>query len=302
MSERARAEAALIAMTAVWGTTFLLVKDALDGISTVAFLALRFTAATASLVIFSRRGLATGMLADPLAWRGGLRAGVCLAVAYVCQTAGLRWTTPSKSAFLTSVCTVLVPVLGALVFRSKPRAIELGGVALAMVGMALLTSPAGSTLERGEALTLGCAVAFAGHILVTGHYAGRAGLNAFSLLQMATATLIFWIAVPWIEPIHVQPTWPLALAILVTGVVCTALGFTVQAWAQQHSSPTRVALIFALEPVAAAAAAYVFTGEVLPPSGMLGALLILGGVLAVEVKPSRRYISGTDSSIPPERA
>ena len=286
LSERARAEAALITVTLIWGATFTLVKQALGDVSTVAFLAIRFTIATAAVALFSRRALQTGMLADPLAWQGGWRAGLCLALGYLCQTSGLRWTTPSKSAFLTSLCTVMVPVLSALILRRLPRGIEIVGVVLAMAGVYLLTAPASTgALGRGELLTLACAAAFAGHILVTGHYAGRAGLNAFSLLQLGTAALFFWAALPWLEPLHLRLTWRVALAVLLTGVVCTAVAFTVQAWTQRHSSPTRVALIFALEPVSAAATSYLFAGEVLAPLAMLGALLILAGVLAVELKP-----------------
>ena len=292
--ERARAEAALIAITLVWGASFTLVKEALADASTVAFLAIRFTAATAAVAFFSRRGLAAGMLTDPLAWQGGWRAGVFLAVAYLCQTAGLRWTTASKSAFLTSLCIVLVPLLAAGVYRVMPGGAEVVGILLAAAGMILLTNPAqvltGET-GWGELLTIACAAAFAGHILTTGRYAARAGLSALSLVQLGTASLLFWAALPWLEPVRVRPTWRLGAAILITAVVCTAMAFTVQAWAQRHTSATRVALIFALEPVSAAVASYVFAGEVLPAAGIVGGLLILAGVLVVEWRPSRRNLS-----------
>ncbi len=298
MSERARAEAALLAVTLIWGMSFTLVKNALDDASTLAFLAIRFTAATGALTLFSRRGLATGMLADPLAWQGGWRAGLCLAAAYLCQTAGLRWTTPSKSAFLTSLCAALVPVLAAIVYRKLPRGLEIAGVMLAISGTGLLTLSPGQTSGgsswmpgHGELLTLGGAVGFAGHILVTGHYAGRAGLNAFSLLQLATATVMFWLWLPWLEPFYWRVTPRLAVAIAVTGVVCTALAFTIQAWAQRHSSATRTALIFSMEPVSAAATSYLVAGEILTPIAVLGAGLIMAGVLTVELGPGTRDIS-----------
>ena len=280
MSERARAEAALLAVTLIWGMSFTLVKSALDDASTLAFLAIRFTAATGALTLFSRRGLATGMLADPLAWQGGWSAGLCLAAAFLCQTAGLRWTTPSKSAFLTSLCAALVPVLAAIIYRKLPRGLEIAGVMLAISGTGLLTLSPGQAgggnwmPGHGELLTLGGAVGFAGHILVTGHYAGRAGLNAFSLLQLATATVMFWLWLPWLEPFYWRVTPRLAVAIALTGVVCTALAFTIQAWAQRHSSATRTALIFSVEPVSAAATSYLVAGEILTPIAVLGAGLI----------------------------
>ncbi len=297
MSERARAEAALLAVTLIWGMSFTLVKNALDDASTLAFLAIRFTAATGALTLFSRRALATGMLADPLAWQGGWRAGLCLAAAYLCQTSGLRWTTPSKSAFLTSLCTALVPILAAIFYRKLPRGLEIAGVMLAVSGTGLLTLTPGQTgggswmPGHGELLTLGCALGFAGHILVTGHYAGRAGLNAFSLLQLATATLLFWLWLPWSEPFYWRVTPRLAVALAVTGVVCTAVAFSVQAWAQRHTSATRAALIFSMEPVSAAVTSYLVAGEILAPIAMLGAGLILAGVLVVELGPGTRDIS-----------
>jgi drug/metabolite transporter (DMT)-like permease len=294
VSERARAEAALLAVTLVWGVSFTLVKNALGDVSTMAFLAIRFTVASGAIALFSRRALATGMLADPLAWRGGWRAGLCLAVAYVCQTSGLRWTTPSRSAFLTSLCTALVPVLAAVLYRRLPRGMEILGVLLAVSGTGLLTLTPGQAgggfgmPGRGELLTLGCAVAFAGHILVTGHYAGRAGLNAFSLIQLVVATLFFWLWLPWFEPFYVRATPRLAVAVAVTGLICTAVAFTVQAWAQRHTSPTRAALIFSMEPVSAAATSYLVAGETLTPLALTGAGLIVAGVLAVELRPLSR--------------
>ncbi len=299
--ERARAEAALIAVTAVWGASFTLVKEALGDASTLLFLAIRFTVATAAVAWFSRRTLAPGgMLVDPLAWQGGWRAGLCLAVAYLCQTSGLRWTTPSKSAFLTSLCTVLVPLLGACIYRRLPQRVEAVGILLAVAGMVLLTDFTWMSLGGagwGELLTIAGAVAFAAHTLTIGHHASRVGLTAFSLLQLGTATLLFWVAIPWYAPIRVRPSWRLAVAILVTGVICTAVGFTAQAWAQRLTPATRVALIFALEPVSAAAASYLFDGEILPAAGMAGALLILAGVLVVEWRPRGRNLANGPASI-----
>jgi drug/metabolite transporter (DMT)-like permease len=108
---------------------------------------------------------------------------------------------------------------------------------------------------------------------------------------------VFLVALPWFEPIRFRVTWRLLAALLVTGVVCTAVAFTIQAWAQQRTPAARVALIFALEPVSAAIVSYVVGGEVLQASGVLGALLILAGVLVVELKPGQRNISTAVPSI-----
>lgn len=291
---RLRADLALLAVTFVWGMSFTVVKSALDDASTVVFLAIRFVTAVLAVAWFSRRHLRTGSLADPLAWRGGPWAGLCLAVAYLAQTSGLRETTASKSAFITSLCTALVPFFGALVYKSVPRPGELIGVALAILGMGFLTvipqqleqGFGAFDIARGELLTLAGAAAFAAHILVTGHFAGRAGLSAFSLLQLATAALLFLLVLPWLGPPVLRLTPRLAGAVLLTSVLCTAVGFTVQAWAQRHTTPTRAGLIFATEPVSAAATSYLVAGETLPAAGWVGAALIVTGVIAVELKPA----------------
>jgi len=287
VTERARAELALFAVTMVWGASFTLVKAALGDAGTVVFLLLRFTLATTILALFARRALAAGLMMDPLAWQGGWRAGLCLATAYLCQTGGLRYTTAGKSAFITALCTVLVPFFAAAVYHTKPQRSELTGVAVAMLGMGLLTIPgADASLGRGEWLALGGAVAFAAHIVITGHYAGRAGVNAFSLLQLGVAAAIFLAALPWFEPVRLEVTPRLLAALAVTALLCTAVAFTVQAWAQRHTTPTRAGLIFATEPVSAAAMAWFAAGETLPPLGWAGAALVLAGVVAVELKPA----------------
>jgi drug/metabolite transporter (DMT)-like permease len=152
--------------------------------------------------------------------------------------------------------------------------------------MSLMTleGPIGS-MNRGDVLTLGCAVAYAGHIVTLGHFSEKMSFETLSVIQVATAAVLagalFW----WAEPARI--TWgpSLVAAILVTGLLCTAWAFTVQAWAQQYTSSARTALIFTLEPVFAWLTSYLFVGEGLSARAAAGAALILGGVLLVETKP-----------------
>jgi drug/metabolite transporter (DMT)-like permease len=218
--------------------------------------------------------------------RGGVLAGLLLGVAYFLQTAGLRITTPTKSAFLTSLCVVLVPLLGAIVYKKVPRWIEGFGVLMAFAGTALLASPGSSPMgiNTGDVMTVGCALAFAFHILVMGQYAPRADIARLATLQLGVAAVALGSFV-WVEPFHLRWTGRLMAALAVTSVVCTALAFAIQAWAQRHTSPTRAALIMSMEPVSAAATSYLVTGESLAPSGILGAAMILAGVVVVEWKP-----------------
>jgi drug/metabolite transporter (DMT)-like permease len=280
-----RADLALAGVTFIWGATFVLVKQALADASTLLFLAIRFTIASAALALAfrplpSKFAKGRGLLA------GGALTGLCLFAGYAFQTAGLRYTSAPKSAFITGMSIVIVPVLATLVQRKAPHLSEALGVAAAAVGMALMTLP-GATLEvnRGDLLTFWCAVAFAVHILLVGHYAPKLGFEALALTQIATAAALGLGAFWWAEAPAIAWRPGVVIALAVTGLLATALAFAVQAWAQQYTSPTRTALIFALEPVFAWATSFVLAGELLSRRASLGALLILVGILLVELKP-----------------
>jgi len=280
-----RADLALAGIALIWGATFVMVKEALQDASTLLFLALRFSLASVALGLVFRTCYG-GFFAGRRTLKAGLLAGICLFAGYLLQTFGLRYTTASKSAFLTGLSIVLVPLLGSAVYRTVPHASEWLGVVVAMAGMGLLTLHGDSIgIGFGDLLTLGCAVAFAAHILVVGHYSRKVGFEGLSLIQITTAASIALATFWWIEPPRVQWTPGLLAALGVTGLLATALAFTVQAWAQKHTTATHTALIFALEPVFAWVTSYVVAGERLSARAGLGAVLILGGILLVEVKP-----------------
>jgi drug/metabolite transporter (DMT)-like permease len=282
---RWRADLALVAMTFIWGATFVVVKSALENASTFLFLTLRFTLATVALgLVF--RPLPSRFASGRSILKGGAIAGSFLFLGYAFQTMGLRHTTPSKSAFITGLSIVMVPVMAALVQRRAPALREAVGVFVATVGMAFMTLDFHSLeIAYGDALTLLCAAGFALHILVVGHYAPKTGFSALALVQIAVAAALSGATFWWIEPVIIRWTPGVVLAVLVTGLLATALAFSVQAWAQQYTTPTRTALIFALEPVFAAVTSFLVAGELLSPQGSAGAALILGGILLVELKP-----------------
>lgn len=273
----------LIAICLVWGATFTVIKTALDDVSPVLFLALRFGVATLALWLLIR-------------WRGPLRlqlsslgAGALLGLAlfggYVFQTIGLRFTTPSRSAFLTGLFIVMVPLLAAVAVRRRPSRSEAAGVLLAFLGMALLSGPLGeSQTARGDMLTIVCAVCYAVHILLLGHFARIHDSRALALLQVGVTFLLSLGTCFWVEPVRFVPSWRLWMAVVFTGLLATALAFLVQTWAQRVTSPTRTALIFSLEPVFAWGTAFVVLGEQLGGWSAVGALLILTGVVAVELR------------------
>jgi drug/metabolite transporter (DMT)-like permease len=277
-----RADLALAFNTLIWGSTFVLVKRALDDASALLFVAIRFSLATIVMALVFRRRWTWAAGPPP----GGILAGVCLFGGYAFQTAGLNLTTPSKAAFLTGLTVVMVPLLGSLVYRVYPHFSEAIGVVIATVGMGLMTlqGDAGG-VARGDALVILCALAFAAHIVVLGHYSKMASFEPLAVWQLGTTAALALAGFWWIEKPFFHPSPILWLAVLVSSLLSTALAFTVQAWAQQVTTATRAALIFALEPVVAWIFAFTIMGERLPAKAILGAVLILTGILVAELKP-----------------
>jgi len=276
----------LIAVALIWGTTFVLVKQALAGVSTLLFLTLRFAIATLALAFIFRKEFREPNVRRAV--RGGLIAGCFLFSGYVLQTFGLKYTSASKTGFLTGLYIPLVPLFSSLIYKKIPRMSELMGVLAAFTGMALMTiQKSFLDIGLGDLLVALCAVAYAFHILVLGRFAGSANLGVLTVVQIATAAALsastFW----WAEPVHIQWSAGLWIVLLVTGLLATALAFAVQTWAQRYSSPTRTALIFSMEPVFAWATSYLFAGEVLSKRAAVGGVLILAGILMVELKPAR---------------
>jgi drug/metabolite transporter (DMT)-like permease len=285
------ADAALVWNALVWGATFVVVKAALLDISPILFLALRFSLATAvllPLLAWRRRGSKRREPA-PRVWRtvgAGALAGVFLFSGYVTQTIGLRFTSAPKSAFITGLCSVMVPLLAALVYRSKPQISEVIGLTVAAAGLFLMTfRGVAGAINPGDLLTFFCAIGFAAHIVVLGHFAESMSFDLLSVTQVGTAAVLslstFWC----VERPFVRWRPGLVGAILVTGLLATALAFTIQTWAQRYASSTRTGLIYTLEPVFAWITSFLLAGEGLPGRAAAGAVLILGGVIFAELKP-----------------
>ncbi|HMD48401.1 MAG TPA: DMT family transporter [Bryobacteraceae bacterium] len=282
-------DGSLVAVTLIWGATFVLVKQALADVSTLLFLTLRFSiAAVALAIIFHKEFRAPEARAS---LRRGVIAGLFLFGGYVLQTAGLQFTSASKAGFITGMYVPLVPIIGGLVLQKLPQISELIGIAIACAGMILLTVQKDIfNISRGDLLVLGCAAAYSCHILILGRFAPQSNVGVLTVAQIATGALIgaatFW----WIEPVRLAWSGNVWLALGVTSLLATALAFFVQTWAQRFSSPTRTVLIFSLEPVFAWLTSYLITGEVLSGRGVAGAVLILAGILVVELKPIRRHV------------
>src|SRR5579884_532398 len=203
---RWKAEIALAFVALVWGSTFVVVKSALAEISTVYFLALRFGIATlAMLVMFWRPFQRSSGRAIRAGIAAGALAGLFLWLGYLLQTFGLKYTTAGKSGFITGFYIALVPLLGAVIYRRWPPAREFAGIAVAMAGIAVLTFPRHNSFQinRGDLLTLGCALVFAIHILVLGYYSQRELVPAVALGQIACCAVLSLMSLAWESPVAV---------------------------------------------------------------------------------------------------
>jgi len=246
---RWQADLSLALVALIWGTTFVVVKRALNEISTVYFLALRFgLASVCMLVLFMPAFLRADRATVRTGLQGGAAAGLLLWLGYLLQTFGLKFTTAGKSGFLTGFYIVLVPPLGALLYGRWPQFRELAAIVIAGTGMVVMTFPSirgKMAVNLGDLLTIGCAVAFAGHILVLSHYSKRGQVQAVALGQIVTAALLSTGSLLLERPVA-RWSSKVIFALVLTAIFATAVAFAIQTWGQRYTTATRTALIFAL--------------------------------------------------------
>jgi drug/metabolite transporter (DMT)-like permease len=266
-----------VGVTVLWGATFTLVRDLLEKIPPFLYISLRFWIAAATVGAF---GGFRGLTKDDV--RAGTIIGVPLFVGYATQAVGQQYTSPSNAGFITGLFVVATPVIATILYRTIPSWPAVTGVALATLGLYLLAAPSGH-LHKGDALLLGTAVAFAFHVMAIGHLSpGRSALRLVAVQSVVAAI----IATAWtLGAEHHRPpgadagSW---FVIALTGVFATAVGFFVQTRAQQHTSPTRTAVILTAEPVFAGIFGYVLAGDRLGARGYAGAALIVAAIVVSE--------------------
>jgi drug/metabolite transporter (DMT)-like permease len=270
--------AALVVVTAIWGVTFVQMKDALELYPLFAFLAVRFLIAVVTLAIPVAPRLRSLGRSGTLA---GAALGSLLAAGYGLQTAGLERTTVSAAGFVTGMYVVLTPVFALLLFRMRAGAAVWIGVVLAAAGLAMLSGvSAGSTI--GDLLVLGAAALYALQIVLMERFAPRYDPLAFTTVEMATAFVGFAaiaVAAGQLEFPRGATVWG---ALLVTGIFASALAYLVQAWAQQRTSANRTALVFALEPVFAGIFGFALAGDRLGALGWTGCAVIMCAIAVAE--------------------
>jgi drug/metabolite transporter (DMT)-like permease len=268
----------LVLVTAVWGWTFVLVKDAISHYPTLPFLAARFALAGLVMVLVVHR---------PPAWRVlrvGVPIGLALAAGYFLQTVGLQTTSAGNAGLLTGLLVLFTPLIdGVLGVRIPPRTIVSAVVALA--GTVLLTGAGFALPGIGDLLVVGCAFCFALHIVLLSRWAPGAPPAALAMVQMLTVAVLFGgLSLPQLTP----PPSGVWFAILITGVLASALAFLIQTWAQTHISASRTALILATEPAWALLAAVVLAGQRFGLVQGIGAALLVVAIIGHEALAARR--------------
>lgn len=284
---------ALLFVSFIWGATFVVVQNAMSFVGPFTFNGIRFLFAGIILLfvqmIFSKKSSKQDIKQSSLA---GLIVGFFLCVGYVLQTFGLLYTTSSKAGFLTGLSIVMVPILSFIFLKQKATIFILLGIAVATAGLYLLTAGDSFQLNIGDILVLGCAVAFAAHILVNGFFSKKISPLLLSTSQVLAvgmfSSICAFLFEDW-EKLFSVALWTnssFLFALFLTSLFATSIAFFIQTSAQKHTSPTRVAIIFAMEPVFAALTGVLVANEQLSISAIIGCLCIFLGMVFVEL-PSK---------------
>jgi drug/metabolite transporter (DMT)-like permease len=268
----------LVAVTAVWGWTFVVVQNAIAIYGVIPFLAVRFVLAGAALAPI----YATKLTRRSLVVGGGI--GLVLAAGYLFQTTGLLFTTPTNSGLITGLFVVFAPLADRLLFGANVSRQVVVAVALSLLGMVLLAGGGPEGANWGDLLTLLCAAALGLHIALLSRYAASHDAGALTLAQLLSIALLFVILWPFFAPVSL-PTPEVWVALLVTGLLASAGAFLVQTTVQQHIPAARTAIILTMEPVFAALFGYWLAGDRLVAVQILGALMILSALVIGEVVP-----------------
>ncbi|WP_323097425.1 DMT family transporter [Intrasporangium sp. YIM S08009] len=283
MSRTLPATAALLAATAVWGSTFIITKDSLDELDPASFLTWRFGIGAAALLLV--RGATVARLTRSELRRSGL-LGVALAGGFLLQTSGLQHTLAGVSGFLTGAAVILTPVVAALVFTEQVGRAGWVAVALSTVGIAALAGGVGTPSVLGAALTLGGAACFAVHITGLSQWATRENAYGMTAVSVTVAAVLCAACAMATERGITVPATPDAWeAVLYLGIVATCIGFVVQAWAQSALTATAAAVVMTMEPVFAAVLAAAVGEAGLGWAGWAGGLLVIAGMTLAELGP-----------------
>lgn len=293
MTKKTKAELALLATTLIWGGTFAAQKIGLQDISPLLLISCRFLVAAGVILALFRNAI------FPLAKHiiiKGITLGIFLFLGFVVQTIGLSSTTASKSAFISSMMVVFVPLLQFIIEKRPPNFGNLIGVGIVSTGLWFLTSPAGATFNVGDALTLLSALLFAVYIVYLDVISREMSPWQLTFLQIATTAVLSLVGLALFEHPRVRFSPQLLGTLAYLTFLATLLTTYIQTRFQKDTTPTKAAIIFTIEPVIASAIAYVLLSEELGPLGILGGGLIILGVLLSELSDSIPVLSKTFNS------
>lgn len=277
LKTRSKAELLLLVVTFFWGGAFVEVKQGVADASPLAFVAARFL--VAAVLLFAVYGWKRP---SPESLKASLVLGVVLFIGFVFQTWGQEYTTPSKCAFITTFSVILVPVILALMGAPLGRW-SAAGALLGLAGIYLLVAPSGiGAVNKGDVLSLLCALVFAGYIVLVAGYSRRHSHAELAPTQILLVAILACVGLPFGHAYRWHWTWGLVLAVALTAIFATAFAFAAQNWAQRFVPPAHAALIFALEPVFAVLISMVVTGEKLSIRMIAGSTLILVGIIISE--------------------
>lgn len=266
----------------IWGTSFVILKEALDSIGTMWVLALRFIIAAALLLLGAGKRLKT-LGRDGL--RGGMLLGVCLAAAYIFQTYGLKYTTPGKNAFLTSTYCVLVPFMGWGFYKRRPNAANIIAAFMCVLGIGLVSLSGTSPFNIGDALTLVCGIFYALQIILTERFIGDCDALSLTGVEFGTAAVICLAGALIFESAPVGLSLELWGSIAYMGVMCTALCFFLQTWGMRYTPSSTAAVIMTFESVFAIIISVIFYDEPVTVRLICGFTLIIASVIISEMAP-----------------
>ncbi len=273
----------LIGCTFLWGTSFVVLKSALDDMPTLWILAIRFAGAAVLMALFGIKRLE---MLDRSDWKGGAVMGLLLAVAYIIQTYGLVYTTPGKNAFLTATYCVLVPFLWWVIRRQKPERSNVIAAVICFIGMGFVSLQEHLSVNPGDLITIFCGLFYGLHIIATSVYARDRDAVLLSMVQFLTAAVICFMFAPLVSPFPTRVPSSTWISIGYLCVMCTGVCFLLQTIGQKYTPANEVAIFLTLESVFGAAISVLFFHEKLTLQVFSGFVLIFIAVLISETKPA----------------
>lgn len=289
LNKRWQSDISMLVVSLIWGTTFVVVKDALNDIGPFWFIGLRFIIAFFTLAIVTRLGFRS---IGSATWYSGAVLGLFLFIGYASQTIGLKYTTATNAGFITGVSVVLVPIIYSILTRHWPAFSTIVTVATAITGLFLLSFQYSYTrLASGDLLIMICALGFSLHIVYVDRYSHKHNPVAITAVQILLVGILSIIIGMALEPWPVVFTYRAGAAIVVTSIFATALAFLVQNFMQKYSTPTRFAIVLTTEPIFTALTAYIWAGETLSRQGLAGGgIIILSMIISILTRKEKNLV------------